>query len=110
MDAMNGRDHLGRFAKGNPGGPGRPPRATEREYLEVTVAAVPVDVWREIIGRAVADALDGDPRAREWLAKLLGLDSPQRIELSTLHSVAPEDLTDEELAAIAARGRPRSQD
>lgn len=71
MDAMNGRDHLGKFAKGNPGGPGRPKRVTERTYLAAAIDAVPLEDWQRIVQKAKQDALAGDGKAREWLGKLL---------------------------------------
>ena len=63
------RDESGRFAPGNPGGPGRPRRAIEREYLAVLGEAVTLDDWRDVVARAVADAKNGDHQARVWLAK-----------------------------------------
>lgn len=65
------RDKLGRFVKGSSGGPGRPKRATELEYLAVLGEAVGIDTWREVVVRAVTDAKAGDGKAREWLAKYL---------------------------------------
>jgi hypothetical protein len=38
----DGRDRGGRFAKGNPGGPGRPPRTTEANYLIALTDVVPL--------------------------------------------------------------------
>ena len=67
----DGRDGKGRFARGNPGGPGRPHRETEREYLAILVSACPLGTWREVCARAVEDALAGDARARQWLASFL---------------------------------------
>ena len=69
----NGTDRTadGRFAQGNPGGPGRPSRQTEREYLRAMLAACTPEDWREIVARAVEDAKEGDPKAREWLARYL---------------------------------------
>ncbi len=61
----------GRFAKGNPGGPGRPRRTVEREYLATLADAVSLDDWRQIVGRAVVDAKDGDAKARDWLTRYL---------------------------------------
>jgi hypothetical protein len=61
----------GRFAAGNPGGPGRPRRAIEREYLARLSDAVPLDAWQAIVERAVEDAKAGDARARDWLARYL---------------------------------------
>jgi hypothetical protein len=66
-----GRSSNGRFALGNKGGPGRPPRATERHYLAVLADVVPLETWRAICLRAVADAKKGDAKARDWIAKYL---------------------------------------
>ena len=65
----NERDENGRFAPGNAGGPGRPRRAIEREYLAVIGEAVTLDDWRDVVARAVADAKRGDHQARAWLGK-----------------------------------------
>lgn len=66
-----GRDTNGRFAPGNPGGPGRPPRAVETDYLTTLAECVSKADWEKITRRAVEDAIKGDPRARGWLAKYL---------------------------------------
>jgi hypothetical protein len=67
----------GYFRDGNPGGPGRPTRQKEREYLDATIAAVPLARWRKIVRTAVADAEAGDHRARAWLSSILiGSDPP----------------------------------
>lgn len=71
----NGRDAAGRFAAGNAGGPGRPRREAERQYLDATLAAVSVEDWTEIVKRAAADAKAGDAKARDWLARVLGIDA-----------------------------------
>ncbi len=65
---MNTRDTSGQFAVGNRGGPGRPPRQTERAYLETTLASCPLEAWRDIVARAVEDAKQGDAKARQFLA------------------------------------------
>jgi len=65
------RNSDGTFAKGNAGGPGRPPRATESEYLRVLMGACSLDTFREIVERAVTDAKAGDAQARVWLATYL---------------------------------------
>jgi hypothetical protein len=57
-------------------GPSIPRRPIEREYLATLNAAVPLDTWQAICKRAADDALAGDTKARDWLAKwLLGLES-----------------------------------
>ncbi len=75
--SKSGRNPNGTFAEGNPGGPGRPSRATERQYMAVVMAACDLDTWQAIVERAVADAKNGDSTARAWLASyLLGKPSP----------------------------------
>ncbi|MBN2024917.1 MAG: hypothetical protein JW809_19225 [Pirellulales bacterium] len=48
-----------------------PRRPIEREYLATLNTAVPLTTWRAICQRAADDALAGDARARDWLAKWL---------------------------------------
>jgi hypothetical protein len=73
------RDDQGRFTAGNPGGPGRPRRAIEREYLATLGEAVTLDDWRDVVARAVADAKQGDKAACAWLAKYLLGTSPRTL-------------------------------
>jgi hypothetical protein len=95
----------GRFAPGNPGGPGRPARATEGAYLRAISEACPPDTWREIVGRAVRDARDGDHRARGWLASYL-VGQPAH-PAGTLSELAVQELlgTDPVEQQAAQRGR-----
>ena len=65
---MADRAENGQFAKGNKGGPGRPRRRTEDQYLAATIGAVSLKDWREIVATAVAKAKRGDSRARQWLS------------------------------------------
>jgi hypothetical protein len=65
------RDGRGRFAAGNRGGPGRPRRATEAEYLRALSHIVSVEDLRAIARRAVADAKKGSARARDWVSRYL---------------------------------------
>ena len=65
------RDANGRFAVGNPGGPGRPRRAVEHDYLATLADAVPLTTWKRIVRRAVADAEAGDAQARRWISEHL---------------------------------------
>ena len=69
--SKSGRNPNGTFAEGNPGGPGRPARATERQYMAAVMAACDLDTWQAIVERAVADAKNGDGTARAWLASYL---------------------------------------
>ena len=87
MNRLNGqqngqhRNGNGRFAAGNPGGPGRPRRVAEIDYLRTLTEECPPETWRAVCRRAVADALAGDGRARDRLARFL-LGNPA--ELPTL--------------------------
>ncbi len=83
------RDASGKFVKGHPGGPGRPRRDTERQYLAALQEACPPETWKAIVETAVRDAGQGDRYAREWLsAYVMG-----RAEgtASTLHELAVEE-------------------
>jgi hypothetical protein len=82
------RDSSGKFSIGNPGGPGRPPRATERDYLVALSESCSTDDWQEIVTRAVDDAKSGDAKARAWLAGYLVGEPGSRGEL--LHTIAVE--------------------
>jgi hypothetical protein len=76
---MSDRNSNGRFAPGNPGNrhaKGRPKRAVERRYLQITVGTVSPEDWRDIVTRAVQDAKAGDHQARSWLSKHLLGDEP----------------------------------
>ena len=68
---LSDRDPNGRFQKGGKGGPGRPRRAIESDYLAKLSEAVPLALWQEIVAKAVDDAREGDHVARAWLARYL---------------------------------------
>ena len=63
------RDARGRFAPGNAGGPGRPARAVERDYMTALCDEISLDDWREIVRQAVGAAKDGDTQARNWITR-----------------------------------------
>lgn len=74
--STSGHDKKGRFAEGNPGGPGRPRRAVERDYLAALSENVSLEEWRDIVQAAVSKAKEGDCKARDWLTKYLIGDKP----------------------------------
>jgi len=80
-------------------------RPIEREYLATLNAAVPLDTWQAICKRAADDALAGDAKARDWLAKwLLGLESRLLTTLAAEESGAEADaVTECEIAARRAK-------
>jgi hypothetical protein len=83
------RGPRGQFAKGNPGGPGRPPRATEANYYLAVAEAIPLDRWRSIVEAAAKSAEEGDAQARAWLTKILIGSDPGRLS-ETLAGVLHE--------------------
>lgn len=99
----DGRDTKGRFAPGSSGGPGRPRRTVEAQYLEVVIGNVSITDWERIVKRAVADAIIGDFRARDWLSQYL-LPSQRALESGVLMAQPVEwdlsALSDEQLIQL----------
>ena len=63
------------FQKGKSGNPnGRPPKAREIRFYEITLKAISYDDWRQIVSKAKDQALRGDAIARAWLGKVLGVE------------------------------------
>lgn len=82
------RDPNGRFRTRGPGGPGRPRRAVEADYLRALTAIVTPERWQQMVDRAVENAIAGDPKARQWLGeRLLGPARP-----GALTEVAAQEL------------------
>jgi hypothetical protein len=103
------RDDHGRYLPGHPGGPGRPRRAVEQDYLATLADAVPLELWRKIAARAAEDAAAGDPRARRWLSEhLLGREPAP---LTTLAATELAGTLDDAIIARAAglRGSAEAQ-
>ena len=91
------RDRLGRFIQGSAGGPGRPARAIESDYLRALSDRLSLETWGEICDKAIEQAKEGEPKAREWLARyaigaeplsLLELAANEVIGLSSVYAVA----------------------
>jgi hypothetical protein len=103
----SGRDAGGKFAPGNPGGPGRPRRAVEREYLAQLAEACPPETWRQVCQRAVDDARAGDAKARDWLAKYLLGAKP--LGLLALAADEADAFTPEKEVALEQRVRQQTR-
>jgi hypothetical protein len=102
---------------GNRGGPGRPRRTVEAQYLLALREAVPLETWNKVCETAVAQAVAGDAKAREWLANYLigkplqavAVEEPQgpRLTLWDLLAAIREAVPDPEaqarIAAVLAR-------
>jgi hypothetical protein len=76
------RDEKGRFITGNGGGPGRPARAREERFLEITLQTVTYQDWKDIIQKAVTQAKRGDSQARKFLADYLLGPPSQKVDLT----------------------------
>ena len=69
----DGRDSRGRFAKGNPGGPGSIHAARVAKLRAALLNAVSEEDMREVIAKLVELAKSGDTRAiKELLDRVLG--------------------------------------
>jgi hypothetical protein len=101
MSETNERNSDGTFSTGNAGGPGRPRRAIELEYLAAVADACRPERWTRIVEAACVAAEAGDDKARQWLSKyLLGAEPPTLLALARrdVAGVSPDD----ELAAQLA--------
>ena len=78
---MTKRKPNGQFAKGNGGGPGRPPKKREERFMEITLSAVTYADWKAIVKKACDQAKRGNPQARKFLADYLLGPPPQRHEV-----------------------------
>jgi hypothetical protein len=111
------RNANGRFAAGWRGGPGRPHRSVETQYLTALREAVPLETWGRICEAAVAQAVAGDAKAREWLASYLigrpiqavAVEEPQGPRLSPwdLMAAIREAVPDGEVQARIANASAR---
>ena len=97
------RQTNGTFALGHAGGPGRPKRSTEENYLQVLSEQVTLKDWTEVVQRALDDAKNGDNRARDWLGKYLMGDKPAVAML-----LKPESTIDAVAVAAELRKDPDS--
>ena len=91
---MDTRETNGRFSPGNSGGPGRPPRQTEAEYLRATAAACSLEDWEQIVTRAVADAKTGNAKAREFLARYVLSAAPILSDLAAWDEVGHDPVNE----------------
>ncbi len=99
---MTQRTPNGRFALGNRGGPGRPRRVIEADYLAALGEAITLDEWQQIVLKAKDDAKAGDAKAREWLGRhLLGAAGQATLRALAVAERNGESV-DDELAREAA--------
>lgn len=78
------REENGQFKKGISGNPkGRSPKKKEERFMEVSIAAVSLKDWREIIKKAVGQAKRGDTQARKFLADYLIGPPQQKLDVTS---------------------------
>ena len=105
---MSERTQDGRFATGNAGGPGRPRRAVEQDYLARLSDAVTLDDWESIVEVAVNQAMEGDEKARAWLAKYLLGEKPARL-IDLAAQEAASISTDDTINKMARRSKTQNK-
>ena len=79
---MAERDANGRFTKEYSGGPGRPKKAREEKYYEITQASCTFASWGRIVKKAVQQAERGDAVARKFLADYLIGPPPKELRIT----------------------------
>jgi hypothetical protein len=100
------RDAAGRFVPGHAGGPGRPRRAVEADYLAALSEAVPMETWKRIVARAVEDAEQGNAKARAWLtAYLVGKPAGDRLLELAAREMAKYDPVEKKAEHLALLGQ-----
>ena len=100
------RTDAGRFANGNAGGPVRPRRAVESQYMATIGDAVSLEDWQAIVRRAADDAKSGDAKSREWLGKyLVGVEPPTLLSIAATEQRAADgaEVVEDEVVSEAAR-------
>lgn len=70
------------FVKGGKGGPGRPKREVEQDYLKAFKNVATPELWDAILDKAARQARAGDPAARKFLADYLVGIPAQKVYLS----------------------------
>jgi molybdenum cofactor biosynthesis enzyme len=68
------------FKPGWKGGPGRPKRQTEREYLDAAIARCTPERWQKIVDKALEQAEKGDATARAWVSAILIGKEPRALQ------------------------------
>jgi hypothetical protein len=101
--SSEGHQPNGRFAPGNPGGPGRPRRAVERQYLAALSDAISLEAWQEIVKATVVAAKQGDPKARDWLTRYLIGDYPRSLTELAADELAGLDAEQDIVRAMVKR-------
>jgi len=94
---MNERDEFGRFTPGSRGGPGRPKRSTELNYVRTFAEGLPLEKWKQIVEKAAEDALNGDDRARAWLSSWLLRYAPSLLEVAIHEAAGSDDVSQSQI-------------
>ena len=97
----NGRQSNGRFAKGNPGGPGNPYAQQVAELRSAMLKAISTEDIRRVVEALVAEAKDGNvSAAKELLDRCLG--KPQEADLIERIESLEAEIDEEEEVATGA--------
>lgn len=99
------RDERGRFVIGNPGGPGRPRREVEADYLKLTANVVTPKAWERIVRAALERAEGGDLKAAQWLSTLLLGANPPTLSDIAAGEMAGVDTTEHKAARLLGEAK-----
>jgi len=84
------RNAQGHWLKGSSGNPsGRPKK--DLGYLTCLHDTLTLEKWQQIVDRAIADALNGNRFAREWLGNYVMGSPPKELKLTGEIGVTLED-------------------
>ncbi len=84
-----------KISKGNKGGPGRPPRPVEEEYLRAISDAISPEDWRAATMALLEKAKAGDTKAFEVLSRYVAPpESRSRVTVSDERSERQDTLED----------------
>lgn len=80
---MATRNEKGQFVKGHPGGPGRPRREVERDYLNTMLGVISQERWEEIVEAVYKRAKRGDIAAATWLGNYTQGKPTERLDVTS---------------------------
>lgn len=80
---MATRNEKGQFVKGHPGGPGRPRREVEAQYLNVMLGAVSESEWQKVVNAMIKQAQRGNVAAATWLGNYVQGKPVERVDITS---------------------------
>lgn len=82
----------------------------ERDYIETLYEMVTLEAWRGIVEGAIDAAQNGDPKAREWLTRLVLSDAPMTLSALAQRRALGVEARHEIAASVDEIERPNDND